>query len=129
MLPEMSSKPNPLRVCSICGLEAHTEEDLKSFVKSWNGLYGHLNRCKKCERERVSKTPKLIEVFRSRSPDGLIRCHFCERIIIKLEGRESESLNIHSLDGNHENWDPDNKVPIHKKCQDRHHNLGKTYSS
>ncbi len=115
----------------MCGLEAHTEEDLKLFVDSYSSLYGRGNSCKKCARklERVrTGTLKLIAILQSRSPDGLIRCHFCEEPITRLEGRASESLHIHSLDGNHKNWDPANKVPSHHRCHNIHHHLGKFHA-
>lgn len=47
-------------------------------------------------------------------------CYFCGEEIVK-RGRESDSLCVHSLDGNHDNWDPDNKVPTHKKCHTEYH--------
>lgn len=48
-------------------------------------------------------------------------CHFCGEEITKLYGRESESLCFHSLDGNHDNWDPSNKVPSHYGCHSSFH--------
>ena len=54
----------------------------------------------------------LIETFRAQSSDGIIRCHFCGEEVVKLEGKTGDSIHIHSLDGNHENWDPVNKVPL-----------------
>lgn len=50
-------------------------------------------------------------------------CHFCGKKIVKY-GRESESLCIHSLDGDHDNWDPSNKVPAHKGCHGKYHKEG-----
>lgn len=53
--------------------------------------------------------------------DDNILCHFCNEPITKLSGFVSDSLTIHSLDGNHDNWDPDNKVPAHRRCHSRYH--------
>lgn len=41
-----------LRKCNKCGTEAHTEEELESFVKCKQHTYGRRPRCKECERER-----------------------------------------------------------------------------
>lgn len=114
----------PLRICRVCGLEAYTEEDLEPFVKHRNKLHGHDTICKKChceiEKERWwNKRGKFIEVFRERSPDGLIRCYFC--------GEITEVEIIHSLDGDHENWSPENKVPAHWGCHSSHHNTNERH--
>jgi len=45
----MKMKGEPLRVCWICYLEAHTEEDLEQFVKDEHSLHGRLCLCKKCQ--------------------------------------------------------------------------------
>lgn len=50
-------------------------------------------------------------------------CYFCNKPITKL-GREKESLCIHSLDENHDNWDKENKVPTHRKCHTSFHKSG-----
>ncbi len=47
-------------------------------------------------------------------------CHFCGEEITKF-GRESGSLCFHSLDGNHDNWEPSNKVPAHYGCHASFH--------
>ena len=39
-------------------------------------------------------------------------CHFCDKEIVKKYGLESDSLLFHSLDGNHDNWDPANKSRV-----------------
>lgn len=115
---------NPLRICIVCGCEAYTEEDLETFTKHQYMLYGRQNLCKKCERNRVSRTPKLIEVFRLRSPDGRLICYFCGEEVTKYEGQNRDSLAIHSLDGDHENWSLENKVPTHCGCHSSHHKIG-----
>lgn len=48
-------------------------------------------------------------------------CHFCGEEIIDKFGDDSRSLVFHSLDGNHENWDPTNKVPAHRGCHSKWH--------
>jgi len=47
-------------------------------------------------------------------------CYYCAQEIDQA-GIHSESVVFHSLDGNHENWDPANKVPVHRKCHPRAH--------
>ena len=64
----------------------------------------------------------LIETFRAQSSDGIIRCHFCGEEVVKLEGKTGDSIHIHSLDGNHANWDLINKVPTHCACHISYHN-------
>lgn len=112
-----------LRVCRGCGLEAHTEEELESFRKLKSGRHGRRNVCKRCYNEERSGPPDFIVVFQARGVDGL-RCHFCGEEVSKLNGRDKDSLAIHSLDGDHENWHPDNKVPSHRGCHSRHHSTG-----
>ncbi len=113
-----------LRICRFCNLKAHTEEDLKPFVRDRHSIHGRQNLCRKCSRENSReyrfRTAEFIKIFRAR-PTGL-QCHFCEEPVTKLSGQFSDSLAIHSLDGNHENWDPLNKGPTHKYCHNRHHN-------
>lgn len=118
----------PLRVCGVCGFEAHTEEDLDLFVKHEECLHGRRNICKRCHgkasKERIHRTAEFCKIFRARSPDGM-RCHFCRKEVTVLEGHQRESLVIHSIDGDHENWDPQNKVPTHYGCHTTHHHTGK----
>lgn len=47
-------------------------------------------------------------------------CHFCGEEIMKF-GCEAKSLAFHSLDDNHDNWDPSNKVPAHFGCHSSFH--------
>jgi len=51
-------------------------------------------------------------------------CFFCDEPITKMYGLGPDSLLIHSLDGNHENWDSENKVPTHRGCHQRFHIAG-----
>lgn len=117
----------PLRICRICRLEAYTKEDLEQFVKHKTSRYGYQNRCLICHREdlkqRLYRTDEFLKIFKEGSSSDIIRCHFCEKRITKLRGKTSESLAIHSLDGKHENWEPNNKVPAHMTCHLKYHNL------
>ncbi len=70
---------------------------------------------------------KLIEMFRDERPEGFIQCHFCCSPVMKVGGLSRDSLVIHSLDGNHENWDPANKVPTHCACHISYHNRGERH--
>jgi len=45
----------PLRECSKCGLEAHTEDELKLFVKEEGCKYNRRLLCYSCNRKRVAK--------------------------------------------------------------------------
>ncbi len=48
-------------------------------------------------------------------------CHFCGEEIVDKFGNNKYSLVFHSLDGNHSNWDPENKVPAHRGHHMSHH--------
>lgn len=115
----------PLRTCRVCGFEVYTVKDLELFVKCPRSLHGREPRCKNCQskymKEHRSRTAEFVEIFRAR-PNGL-RCHFCGEEIITLKGSNSDSLVIHSLDENHENWSHDNKVPTHRGCHVRFHHF------
>lgn len=67
---------------------------------------------------------ELIEIFRAGIPNGIVGCYFCGEEIMKFEGMARDALAIHSLDGNHENWDSINKVPAHLGCHSSFHNRG-----
>lgn len=62
------------------------------------------------------------------SLDKSIICHFCGDLIIGSTGKGAKSLAIHSLDGNHKNWGPLNKVPAHNSCHSAFHQSGRTLS-
>ena len=104
----------PLRVCRICGLETNTEAELEQFVRNRPSTHGYLNICKKCQREvskqNTCRTNEFIKIFRARSLDEIIKCYFCGEEITKLQGQNSDSLAIHSLDNNHGNWNYTNKI-------------------
>lgn len=68
---------------------------------------------------------------RKRFIEGLgedVICYFCSEPITELNGMDSKSLLIHSLDGNNSNWDPANKVPSHHGCHTTFHHRGKVIS-
>jgi hypothetical protein len=50
-----------------------------------------------------------------------LKCHFCNTEITETDGIRKNSLVIHSLDGNHKNWDLKNKVPAHNHCHVAYH--------
>ena len=50
-----------------------------------------------------------------------LKCHFCNTEITKTGEIRKNSLVIHSLDGNHGNWDLKNKVPAHNHCHVAYH--------
>ena len=51
-------------------------------------------------------------------------CCFGGKPITKFEGQYSDSIVIHSLDGNHNNWAPENKTPSHLGCHTKFHLTG-----
>ena len=122
----------PLRTCGVCGLQVFTKADLSQFVKNRPSAYGYKNLCKSCSaaewNEKINRGREFLEIFRARGPDGL-QCHFCGEEVVKLSGRDGDSLCIHSLDGNHGNWAQTNKMPAHVACHLRYHNTGeKSYN-
>ncbi len=67
---------------------------------------------------RLEKRLRLIE-----SLGKPLLCHFCGREITKLDGQDTDSLVVHSVDGNHDNWDHSNKTPAHQCCHVTYHNI------
>ena len=57
-------------------------------------------------------------------------CYFCGKPITAKKGDAigKSSLVIHSLDGNHDNWDKDNKVSSHYGCHTKFHHTGSSRS-
>lgn len=49
-------------------------------------------------------------------------CYFCGEPIVKLKGKDSDSLCKHHLNGNHHDNRPGNKVPAHFGCNTAYHN-------
>lgn len=121
-----NEKLKSLRICKVCGLEARNGNDLEKFKKNIRQPYHHENICKICdnrrrrEHSRTKKEEKLIRDYGSP-----ILCYFCGEPITIVKGINREALVLHSLDGNHKNWDSANKVPAHKSCHNRYHSTGK----
>lgn len=118
----------PLRKCRICGKEVLTLSDLNDFTPNKPSKLGYQNICKSCHREMEKeykrRTKEFTAKFKNKNKDGKLQCYFCQQEIIKIGGHCGECLAIHSLDGNHENWDDDNKVPVHNKCHMIYHGTG-----
>ena len=115
-----------LRRCAYCGLKAYNEDDLELFRKNSDSVHGRENICKPCYNSinrhygvRQIRWDALVNGF-----GNPIICHFCGSEVTDIEGRTDESLVIHSLDGNHENWEPDNKAPGHNNCHCSFHHAG-----
>ncbi len=51
----------PLRKCKNCGIEAHTEEDLKLFRSSTASKYGKSNYCKVCANHTQQKRRQTLK--------------------------------------------------------------------
>ena len=69
-------KPDWLRKCRYCGLEAHTEEDLEQFHKSpkWRYPHGRINLCKKCSNLYKRKWDRENPLF-DRHHGMIARCY------------------------------------------------------
>lgn len=50
-----------LRKCSVCGLEAWSEEDLNLFMRDKKMLHGRQNKCKECRNKNSRKGGKYYE--------------------------------------------------------------------
>ena len=103
-----------------------TEEHKSNLSKSMKGRFTGPDSFHWRDGIRTDKRRniELIEIFRTRSPDGIISCYFCGEKVMKLDGKTGDAIHIHSLDGDHDNWDPANKVPTHCACHIPYHNLG-----
>lgn len=131
-------KPAPpplpyLRKCRVCGVEAKTLQDLEKFTINRDSKHDRANLCKQCHNKYILERNKEdnSRIFHFRHKEELIKyfglplkCHFCGKEITKLNGQTRDSLVIHSLDGNHDNWNPANKVPTHQHCHVTYHNKG-----
>ncbi len=51
-------------------------------------------------------------------------CHFCGEEI-DHKGNDAMCLVFHSLDGNHDNWEPSNKGATHNGCHVKYHSSGR----
>lgn len=118
-------------------------------MKCKNSVYDRRNMCKSCRNRlnriynrgwRLKNKEKISEYNRKRYQrnklfftdvrrraeiiEGFKRpilCRFCDKEITKLEGSNKDALAVHSLDGNHDNWEPENKVPAHMGCHSKFH--------
>lgn len=50
-------------------------------------------------------------------------CYFCGELIT-MQGNRKDCLLTHSKDLNHDNWAPENKVPVHRGCHITFHKTG-----
>ena len=134
ILPE---KPY-LRKCRICGLEAHTIEELKLFRTDKRNRYGKQNCCVECSHP-PRKPPKpfdLYHVTEKKRREFFLNlwekpyiCYYCKKEITSITGGTNKSyLVIHSIDGNHDNWEISNKTPIHSGCHTKLHHIGKKHT-
>lgn len=136
-----------LKTCRVCGVQAFVLEDLENvFTKDkWTYKDGYSTRCKKCDSKykleryyRLYKENKQYLKWKRNEQDhprylaslqGNFHCYFCGKEVTKLSGQDSDSLVIHSVNGNHDNWTPENKVATHLGCHSRYHCTGKQYSN
>ena len=52
-----------LRKCTHCGLEAHTEMELKKFKIAKRSKYGRENRCRKCADKQYPQSPEKKKAY------------------------------------------------------------------
>lgn len=130
-----SDVTDPLRICRVCGFKAFNKDDLEKFAKSSRDKYGRRNICKSCKKivmrkyyGRYMHTNEKRQLRLIKNFQKPLICYFCGENILKLKGCDSDSLVFHSLDGNHDNWNPENKVPAHFACHESYHHKGKTGS-
>lgn len=80
---------------------------------------------------------ECVELYETENEQGIsysrfeplpIFCFFCGESITQFKKRRAKSLVIHSLDGNHDNWNPANKTPVHKGCHTTFHLTGRKHS-
>ncbi len=122
-------KPKPLylRKCVDCGLEAYTKEDLNHFRFNIRKPHERDNWCLGCYND-YQREKQYVKKGRDKQKEEMIatfekplRCYFCNGLITVMTGKTAESFVGHSLDGDHWNFDPDNKEPTHRSCHSRHH--------
>jgi hypothetical protein len=101
-----------LQKCIICGLEAHSLEDLDLFTKDNRKVTGHVNLCKACCRARW-RTPKYLAIRnRANAKNHPMRLKFKGNL---LNLRENPRTNICSQ--------CDRKYPEELKIQTSMHHL------
>ena len=75
-----------------------------------------------CRLRRTNN--KRVPFFYRHCGEPTILCYFCGEEITKFRGRDPDSLALHSLDGDHDNWAPENKIFCHYGCHNRYHATG-----
>lgn len=70
---------------------------------------------------------RTMQAFYIRYSFGPWECHRCGELIVE-RGRDSESLNVHHIDGDVENDDPTNLEPLHCRCHHVMHQKGRPHS-
>ncbi len=127
-----------LRKCRICGLEAHTVEEIKLFRTDKRRRYGKQNCCIECSHP-PRKPPKpfsLYHTIEKRRREFFLNlwkkpyiCYYCKKEITNTTGGITKDyLVIHSIDGNHGNWETSNKTPIHAGCHTKLHHIGRKHT-
>lgn len=78
----------PLRVCRHCGVEAFTEEDLETFLKSKEHPHGRTTQCKTCfNKYRKHRRDTVDRVYlRHKYADMIQRCYYPKYVSYSLYG-------------------------------------------
>lgn len=119
-----------------------TEEHIQGMILARKRMW--LNPEFRNKREKTMRNIYCSLEYRKKVSDGLTRahsdttkyqilqlqkpldCYHCNNLII-VRGVTREGLVFHSLDGNHNNWSPENKVPVHRKCHPKVHSKPTLY--
>lgn len=118
-----------LRICRICGIEGTAKTVDELFYRNKLSKYGYRNICKDCSNAYRRKRAKEMggsgdQIKNKRwigQHESPIFCYFCEKEITELKGRNPKSFCLHSLDGNHDNWNEENKKAAHYGCHNHYH--------
>ena len=68
----------PLRKCTVCGLEAHNEQELELFAKAKKSRYGRNNLCKKCKniyQNRLKASKRVKPTYLRKCPHCGVEAH------------------------------------------------------
>ena len=110
-------------------LEAHQEEDLSPFFIAYF-IYDVRNMM---ERRGFKIGKNIFWLAENELPcweEGInAECFFCGEEITNFNGTAPDAVNIHSVDGDHDNWEKDNKVPVHHKCHLSYHGRNRSKES
>jgi hypothetical protein len=98
----------PLRKCTKCGKEAHTEEDLHLFTKDKNGKYGRTNLCSTCAAKKrmawASENRVAVNKDQSqRKQKNKVKVikllgSSCQKCGLEYEGKNASVFDLHHLD-------------------------------